>query len=43
MRRIQTLRVDNCTPLGAHKTFPYFLEKVKEDGSFETVYETVGW
>jgi hypothetical protein len=34
------LRVDNCTPLGAPKTYPYFLEKVRMDPRFEPVYET---
>jgi hypothetical protein len=36
----KTLRVDNCIPLGTDRTFPYFLEKVGEEASFETVYET---
>ena len=34
------LRVDNCTPLGAPKTYPFFLEKVGQDPGFEAVYES---
>jgi hypothetical protein len=36
------LRVDNCSELGEPKTFPYFLEHMRKDASFKTVYETDG-
>ena len=36
------LRVDNCIPLGGFKTFPYFLEHMRQDASFQPVYETDG-
>jgi hypothetical protein len=34
------LRVDNCTPLAPPRSFPAFLEHMRADPSFQTVYET---
>jgi Dolichyl-phosphate-mannose-protein mannosyltransferase len=34
------LRVDNCIPLRPQRTFPAFLEHMRADSSFQTVYET---
>ena len=34
------LRVDNCVLLAEPQTFPYFLEHMRTDSSFQTVYET---
>jgi len=34
------LRVDNCLPLSPQKTFPAFLEHMRADAGFQTVYET---
>lgn len=36
------LRVDNCIPLSFQRTFPYFLEHMRLDEDFETIYETEG-
>lgn len=36
------LRVNNCKSLDIPLTFPYFLEKMRANGSLETVYETDG-
>lgn len=36
------LRVDNCIPLDLQRTFPYFLEHMRGDESFEAIYETEG-
>ncbi len=36
----KVLRVNNCGALDLPRTFPYFLEKMRADGRFETVYET---
>jgi len=36
------LRVDNCRPLDFQRTFPYFLEHMSMDASFQTIYETEG-
>ena len=36
------LRVDNCTPLGTQRTFPYFLEHIRLDDDLEAIYETDG-
>jgi hypothetical protein len=36
------LRVDNCLPLAPQKTFPDFLEHLRTDPSFQTVYESDG-
>ncbi|MCC6298248.1 MAG: glycosyltransferase family 39 protein [Anaerolineales bacterium] len=34
------LRADNCVPLEHQLEFPYFIESLKMDSGFETVYET---
>ena len=34
------LRVDNCLPLSPEKTFPAFLEHMRADPGFQTLYET---
>lgn len=34
------LRVNNCGALDLPRTFPYFLEKMRADQGFESVYET---
>jgi hypothetical protein len=34
------LRVDNCIPLSYPQTFPFFVETLRSDPSFEVVYET---
>ncbi len=34
------LRTDNCGLLSSPRTFPYFLEKLKDDRNLKTVYET---
>jgi len=34
------LRVNNCIPLDIQRTFPYFLEHLRADHAFETIYET---
>jgi hypothetical protein len=36
------LRVDNCKPLDFPRTFPYFLESMRKDSGFQTLYETEG-
>jgi len=36
------LRVDNCLPLSPQRTFPAFLEHMRADPGFQTVYETEG-
>ncbi len=36
------LRVNNCSPLASWQEFPYFVESLKLDSGFETVYETDG-
>ena len=37
------LRVDNCIPLGdSSRSFPYFMEHMRQDKSFQTLYETDG-
>jgi len=38
----KTLRVNNCAPLDLPRTFPYFVENLRSDTSFEVVYETDG-
>jgi hypothetical protein len=37
----RVLRVDNCTPVGVQRTFPFF-EASMEASEFETVYESDG-
>ena len=34
------MRVDNCAPLFPQRTFPFFLERLRADTEFQTVYET---
>jgi hypothetical protein len=34
------LRVDNCRPLSFPRTFPYFLENMRENDAFAVIYET---
>jgi hypothetical protein len=36
------LRVDNCSPLSPQKIFPAFLDHIRADPGFQTVYETDG-
>src|SRR5215216_1387021 len=36
------LHVDNCAPLAPQRTFPDFLEHMRADSSFQTIYETAG-
>ena len=36
------LRTDNCQPLASLQTFTYFVEGVRADGLYETIYETDG-
>jgi len=36
------LSVNNCSPLASWQEFPYFVESLKLDSGFETVYETDG-
>ena len=36
----KTLNVENCIPLDFQRTFPYFLEHMRADAGFETIYET---
>jgi len=36
----KTLRVDNCSPFGIHRTFPYFLEHMRAEDGFEVIHET---
>ncbi len=36
------LRVNNCVPLDAERTFPYFVESMRADGQFDVAYETDG-
>jgi hypothetical protein len=38
----KTLRVDNCVLLDFQRTFPYFVEHMRADESFETIFETEG-
>ncbi|HZM21014.1 MAG TPA: glycosyltransferase family 39 protein [Anaerolineales bacterium] len=38
----KTLRVDNCVLLDFQRTFPYFLEHMHADESFETIFESEG-
>jgi hypothetical protein len=38
----KTLRVDNCMFLSPQRTFPAFLEYMRADHSFQTLYETDG-
>ena len=38
----KTLRVDNCAPIFPQKTFPFFLEHMRANPGFQTVYETEG-
>ena len=38
----KVLRANNCGALDLPRTFPYFLEKMRADEHFETVYETDG-
>ena len=34
------LRVDNCAPIFPQKTFPFFLDHIRADPGFQTVYES---
>jgi len=36
------LHVDNCVPLAPQRTFPDFLEHMRADSRFQTIYETDG-
>jgi hypothetical protein len=36
------LHVDNCVPLAPQRTFPAFLEHIRADPGFQTIYETDG-
>ena len=38
----KTLRVDNCSQLDLQRTFPYFIEQMRLDDSFNVIYETDG-
>jgi hypothetical protein len=38
----KVMRVNNCAPLDLQRTFPYFLETMRADEHFESVYETDG-
>jgi len=39
---LKVLRANNCQPLDLPRTFPFFLEGLRGDESFEAVYETEG-